>query len=119
MSKDEPEYMDELVPKPQFRGWFIPAEIIAIWQKREITDKELLLLAIIDSLVKFGDKHRGCFASNEYLAKQIGLRHPRSVSNLISSLCGMGLLREVSFDGRRRYLETAWSRIHRRKPKNG
>lgn len=93
--------------KQQFRGVWTPAEVIALLEEGKINCQEMVLLNIIDSLVT---PDRGCFATNQYLGERIGLSADRA-KRLISNLKSLGLVRQVAFDGRRRYLETSWSRI--------
>lgn len=89
----------------KFTGWFIPVHIVDLYDADELTLKEAILLAIIDSL---SHPEKGCFASNEYLGKRIKLI-ATEVSRVISKLKKMGLLVQISFDGRRRYLKTIWT----------
>lgn len=93
--------------KKQFRGCWIPAEIIDLLQDGELSCQEIVLLAMIDSLVT---PERGCYASNNYLGKILGVSATRT-SQIISGLIDKGLVIKVSFDGRRRHLETIWSKI--------
>lgn len=94
-------------PKKQCRGWFIPIEIIELFEAQEINAAETLLLATIDTLVS---KKRGCYASNEYLAKRMCTSKDK-ICRMIGRLKGLGLLRQISFNGRIRELETVWSRV--------
>ena len=95
----------EFHPK-QFRGVTVPADVFGYLERGQINGSELALLVVIDSLVS---EERGCFASNAYLAGKVGLSTVRVSAN-IRKLRGLGLVREVGFDGRKRYLETAFSR---------
>ena len=92
----------------QFRGWFIPVDIIDLFDDAKITAKEMLLLSLIDSLVSA--KGEGCFASNEYLGNKLQLGGDR-IQRMVSNLKKLGLVKQVKFDGRKRYLETVFSRI--------
>jgi len=92
----------------QFRGWFTPVDVINLFEDEKITLKEMYLLSLIDSLVSA--KGEGCFASNEYLGKKLHLGVDR-IQRMISNLKGLGLVKQVKFDGRKRYLETVFSRI--------
>jgi hypothetical protein len=91
----------------QFRGVWIPADVWNLFLRKEINATELHLLAMVDSLVT---DDRGCYASNSYLADILGLRSDY-VSRLIGSLKRKKLIKQIKFDGRRRYLETMWSRV--------
>ena len=91
----------------KFRGIWIPANVWFMFLKKEIGSTELHLLATIDSLVT---PETGCFASNEYLGEILGVR-PDYIARLISKLKKKKLIRQVKFDGRRRFLETVWSRV--------
>lgn len=93
--------------KQQFRGVWIPAEIFTLLEQGTINCQEVLLLAIIDSLVS---PDKGCWATNKYLGERIGVGADRIV-RMVSHLRELDLLKQVGFDGKRRYLETAWSRI--------
>lgn len=99
--------LEKDTPKKQCRGWFIPIEIVELFEAEEINAAETLLLATIDSLVS---KKRGCFAGNEYLAKRMSTSKDK-ICRMIGKLKGLGLLRQISFNGRIRELETVWSRI--------
>lgn len=98
-------------PRESFRGVFIPVQVLRLFQSGEISANMLMLLITIDSLV---DETEGCWASNEYLGKKTHLEEG-TVANMICKAKKMGLLRQVRFDGKYRYLETAWTRI--RKPR--
>ena len=95
----------------KFEGWFIPADMVDLFQEGRITLKEMVLLAIIDSLVTA--KGEGCFASNAYLGKKMCLSRD-SIQKMISNLKKQGLVHQVRFDGRRRFLETIKSKIDTR-----
>lgn len=91
----------------KFRGVWIPANVWFMFLKKEIGSTELHLLATIDSLVT---PEKGCFASNKYLGEILGVR-PDYIARLISKLKKKKLISQVRFDGRRRFLETVWSRV--------
>ena len=93
----------------KFRGWFIPADIVSYLEEGIINCQEMVLLALIDSLVNV--KGVGCFASNDYLGQKLSLSGSR-IKQMIGHLKELGLIKQVSFDGRKRYLETAWSRVN-------
>lgn len=90
----------EPTPKREFTGVWIPA---IIWERADLNCTEKCLLAEIHAL----GGHRGnCFAGNEYLGKQVGGLSPVRIGAIISKLKGLGLIRQVSFDGRVRKLQT-------------
>ena len=91
----------------QFRGCWIPAEVIKLFEKGSINSSEVMLLITIDSLVS---EDKGCFASNEYLGKKVGLSE-RQVQNMLSKLVEIGLIIRTIIDQNQRHLETPWSRI--------
>lgn len=68
-----------------FKGIWIPREI---WLSQDLNITERILLVEIDSL----DGINGCYASNDYFAKFLGISKDR-VSKLISGLCQKGYLR--------------------------
>lgn len=90
----------------QFRGVWIPAEVMEGVASGSIKAPDVVLLSLIDALVA---PDVGCYASNEWLAKRTGV-HVRKVQERLAKLKNLGLVRQVGFDGKRRYLETAWSR---------
>src|SRR5277367_3080928 len=81
----------------RFTGYWIPEEL----SKLGISITAQLLLSTIDSLQQ--DAPNYCFASNEYLAKMMGLS-PSRVSFYITRLKRLGLIEQVSYDGRIRRL---------------
>ena len=97
----------------QFRGWWIPADVVAMFEAGQINATELILLAAIDGLVKSGRNGAGCYATNSYLGEKIGST-AKHVSRLISHLTDLKLIRDVSKGTGRRSLETKGSRISRR-----
>jgi len=85
-----------------FKGVWIPKEI---WLNTNLSIIEKVLLVEIDSL---DNSDRGCFASNEYLAKFVQLSEGR-VANIISDLKKRKFLIQVFFDGRNRGLRISKS----------
>jgi hypothetical protein len=80
-----------------FKGVWIKKEI---WLNTNLSLIEKVLIVEIDSLDK---SNRGCFASNEYLAKFVQLSEGR-VANIISDLKKRDFLIQLFFDGRNRGL---------------
>lgn len=92
--------------KRDFKGVWIPKHI---WLNADLSAIEKILLAEIDSLDN--DPGRGCFASNEYFGKFIGVSEGRA-ANIISDLKKRGFLEQVFWDGRNRGLRLCESRLH-------
>lgn len=84
--------------KPRFTGIFIPAEILEI---EELTLLDQLLISWIDAL--YCKERGGCFAKNEYLAAKLRVKENTIVKSLVK-LRAMGLIKDVSFDGRNRIM---------------
>jgi hypothetical protein len=82
-----------------FKGVWIKKEI---WLNTNLTLIEKVLIVEIDSL---DNSERGCFASNEYLAKFVNLSEGR-VANIISDLKKREFIIQLFFDGRNRGLRT-------------
>jgi len=82
-----------------FKGIWIKKEI---WLNTNLTLIEKVLIVEIDSL---DNSERGCFASNEYLAKFVNLSEGR-VANIISDLKKRDFIIQIFFDGRNRGLRT-------------
>ena len=76
----------------KFTGVFIPAKI---FNMKELSWAEKILWCEIQALS--GDD--GCYATNEYFAEQFGTT-PEKISNKISKLKKLGLVEQISFDGR-------------------
>jgi hypothetical protein len=81
-----------------FKGVWIPKEI---WLNTDLSIIEKVLLVEIDSL---DNSDRGCFASNEYLAKFVQLSESR-VAHIISDLKKREYIIVVFTDGRNRGLK--------------
>lgn len=73
-----------------FEGLWIPTNILS---NQNLTANEKLVLSIIKAL----DKGKGCYASNKYIAKLIGLEQ-RSMSKIIKSLKDKNCV-EVDIEG--------------------
>ena len=89
----------EIKQKHGFIGWWMPVEII---QMENISWVEKCLWCCIHSYSK-GEK--GCFASNEHFSKLFGVSIP-TINRFLSNLKDQSLIRQISFDGRIRRLET-------------
>jgi len=89
--------VNQHTPQQRFTGYWIPVELSAL----ELSRSEEFLLSLIDSLE--ADAPNYCFASNEYLAKHMRISLSR-VSFYITRLKRLGLIEQVSFDGKRRTL---------------
>lgn len=85
--------------QPAFKGVWIPAEI---WERTDLSLFQTILWATISSLSRHD---RPCTASNEWLAKRMRST-PGNVANEISKLKALGLIQQVSYDGRVRSLVT-------------
>jgi len=90
----------------QFKGWWTPEYVVSLFENETISIQEMVLLSMIDSLAR---TDIGCCASNEYLGSKMRISADR-VKRLISHLKELGLLIQISFDGRKRFLGTYWSR---------
>lgn len=90
---------DSLQPKPRFTGIFIPVEILEL---QELSLLDQMLLSWIDAL--YCRDYGGCFASNEYLATRLKVKVD-TISKSLTKLKRLDLIKEVSFDGRRRVIK--------------
>ncbi len=86
-------------PTRSFQGIWIPAEI---WLREDLSIQEKCLWAEIQSL--YNKEKGGCYASNDYLLKFMGIKE-RRLQELLSNLKLKGLIEIVSFDGRKRVLK--------------
>lgn len=102
-------------PSPRFTGIFIPAEILEL---ESLTLFEMMLLSWIDAL--YCPEHGGCYASNEYLGQKIRGAKENTVAKAITNLRSMGLIEDVSFDGRQRIIRALINRrIEQTQSKSG
>ncbi len=85
-------------PKMRCTGVFIPVEVLTC---QEISPNEKLLLSFIDAL--YNEDFGGCFASNTYLARLLNLKED-TISKCITNLRSIGLIEDVSFNGRIRVI---------------
>ena len=85
-----------------FKGVWIPKEV---WLDTRLSALEKVILTEIDSL---DSSERGCFASNEHIAKFCQCSESK-VSKAISKLIELGYLYLQSFDGRKRELKSRLS----------
>lgn len=85
-----------------FKGVWIPKEI---WLHPELSMLEKCLAAEINSL----DGDDNCYAGNEYFAKFFGVTE-RHIRRAISNLKKLGIVEQVNFDGRIRYL-CGWEKV--------
>lgn len=84
--------------KREFKGVWFPKEV---WLDERLTALEKIILVEIDSL----DGEKGCYASNEYLAKFCQCSQAK-VSGAVSKLKKLGYVEVASFDGRTRVLHS-------------
>ena len=94
----------------EFRGIWIPSEI---WLDKELSALDKVIFAEIDSL---DTEESHCFASNEYLAEFCNCS-VRSASASIQLLIAKGYIGMVSFDGRRRVLQSRLAKSARQTSK--
>ena len=95
----EQETKPDTIQKYGFSGLWIPSEI---WHREDLTLSEKCIWSMIYS---FSKTESGCFASNKYFAREVKVSEP-TVQKNISNLKKLGLIKQVSFDGRFRVLET-------------
>ena len=84
------------------KGIWIPIEI---WEDKNLTWNEKILFLEIDS---FTSRNTDCFFSNEYIANLLGITE-NSANRVLSSLIQKGYVTKTKFDGRRRFVKTAFS----------
>lgn len=84
--------------EPKFTGVWIPA---AIFQTKTISITAKVVYGVLESL----DNEGGCFASNAYLSKHLGLEE-RQVRNLLADLEAAGLITRKEDPNGRRIIRT-------------
>jgi hypothetical protein len=91
-----------------FGGWWIPPELVLLYDQKKVTIKEMLLVAVINSLSD-PSTGLGCFASNKYLGEKVRIKDTKQIQKMIARLRKLGVVRQVDLQfGRKRFLETAW-----------
>lgn len=80
-----------------FKGVWIPKEI---WLNKDLSAIDKCIFAEINSL----DNEDHCYASNEYFAEFCGVSEA-TVKRSIQKLKSLGLIKQISFDGRTRVIE--------------
>ena len=85
--------------KREFKGIWIPAEI---WLDERLNALDKVIFAEIDS---FSSSGRVCFKSNSVLAEFCQCSESK-VSKTVSKLIDLGYIKCVSFDGRKRFLQS-------------
>ena len=102
-----PTNTTEELPKWEFTGVFIPAELLFLFQDGKLNGNDLITLVMIKGMTKVGGK--GCFASNEYLGRSLK-KHPKYITQLLRKLKGLGLIRTTK-SGRRRFIKATWDAV--------
>jgi len=93
-------------PKPQFRGVWIPEDILSDLINGKIKPKELALLAVIESLTS---KDYDCYATNQEMAEMLGISKG-SINGMIQALKKSHHIEQTESVDKRRQLRTSWSR---------
>jgi hypothetical protein len=79
--------------EPKFTGVWIPA---GVFQTQNVSLTAKVVYGVVDAL----DNDAGCFASNAYLSRHLGLGE-RQVRNILQELDEANLITRVDVDGRR------------------
>jgi len=87
------------IPQPGFTGIFIPVEVL---EHHELSLLDMMLLSWIHALSK--NSAKACFASNAHLAQRLRIKED-TVSKSISQLRRLGLIEDISFNGRVRLIK--------------
>jgi hypothetical protein len=82
-----------LVSEPKFTGIWIPA---AVFNNKNLTTSAKLLYGVVAGL----DGDDGCYASNAYLQRLLGVSE-RGVQVLLAELDAVGIIQRGEVDGRR------------------
>jgi len=88
-----------------FNGIYIPWHVFELIELKKLKAIDVLILCTIHSLCHKG---RGCFASNAYLGKCVGVSEKRA-SEIISKLRQLNLVMTTAYDGRRRTLQVIYN----------
>jgi len=88
-----------------FQRGFVPVELFHLVADGRLNTQEVWLALIIHGL---DHGPRGCYASNEYLAKAVGAKNTSTIRRQLAKIKGLGLVQQVAFDGRVRTLRATW-----------
>ena len=88
-----------VIMERKIKGIFIPIEV---WENKELSWNEKILLMEIDSFTSRGED---CYFSNEYIASLLGVKE-NTASIILSKLVDKGYVKRTRFDGRHRYIES-------------
>lgn len=81
------------------KGIWFPIEI---WENKNLTWNEKILLLDIDS---YTSKNKDCFFSNKYIADLLDVNET-TANKILSSLIKKGYVVKTKFDGRKRYIKS-------------
>lgn len=81
------------------KGIWFPIEI---WENKDLTWNEKILLLDIDS---YTSKNKDCFFSNKYIADLLDVNET-TANKILSSLIKKGYVVKTKFDGRKRYIKS-------------
>jgi hypothetical protein len=100
----------------QFSGWFIPKALVTLFDEKILSSSDIILLSLIHSLM---DPDRGCYASNDYLAKAIGYKDNKHIPRKLAKFKSLGLIKvTLSKNRQSRSIRTLWEK-DLSKSKNG
>lgn len=88
---------------PQHGGLYIPPHIM---NYSGFSNNEKILISLICNL--YSHEHGGCFASNAYLGEKAQVSE-KQISRMLTKFKRMGVLEQVSFDGKTRVMKTIWN----------
>jgi len=98
-------------PKKEWQGCWAPPELFRLLERGRINGKEFVLLLVIGNYVRHGNSPRGCYASNAYLARIVHLKSAETIRRMLHRLKRKGLVRQLSFDGKTRFLDTKFAPV--------
>lgn len=96
---DTKQGVNFVIMERKIKGIFIPIEV---WENKELSWNEKILLMEIDSFTSRGED---CYFSNEYIASLLGVKE-NTASIILSKLVDKGYVKRTRFDGRHRYIES-------------
>lgn len=89
----------------QFQGWFAPAFMVEMFENKELSAVDIVMLCAIDS---FMHPKNNCRESNQELADYVGLGSPQQASQKLHKFARMGLITITHLPGNVRELSTTW-----------
>lgn len=96
--------MEDEIPRPRFTGIFVPVEILNL----NLSPLEQMILSLIEMF--YCSDLNGFTESNKKIANILKVKE-NSVAKSLTYLRQLGLIKDVTFDGRKRVIKTTLKEV--------